>query len=167
MAAASDLEEPITSLGHILNTKKTSVLSLSYGPISTFVINWQFGYSFIYVNLVSAVYGLYWDCIVVGGSSFHLQEFYFFVWKAYIFQIHKSITMCSLSYPSYGFMTTPEIGHRMYNYTLCGRKALWSHESARTASSERCIVQILNVPQGDSLPNPTNCTGSERNIQKI
>ena len=34
------------------------------------------------------------------------------------------------------------------------RIALWSHQSAKTASSERCIVQIVNVSLRDSPPNP-------------
>ena len=38
--------------------------------------------------------------------------------------------------------------------THCGRIALWSHQSAQTASSERCIMRIVNAPQGDSPPNP-------------
>ena len=52
--------------------------------------------------------------------------------------------------------------------THCGgRIALWSHQNAQTASRERCIVQIVNVPQGDSPPNPrecANCTGSEQDL---
>ena len=34
------------------------------------------------------------------------------------------------------------------------RIALWSHQSAQTASSERCIMQIVNVFLRDSPPNP-------------
>ena len=34
------------------------------------------------------------------------------------------------------------------------RIALWSHRSAQTASSERCIMQIVNVSLRDSPPNP-------------
>ena len=34
------------------------------------------------------------------------------------------------------------------------RIALWSHQSAQTASSERCIMQIVNVSLRDSPPNP-------------
>ena len=66
-------------------------------------------------------------------------------------------TMYPLGYHHNGFMVTPEFGHRMYGYTLWRRIALWSHQSAQTASSEQCIVQIVNVAQGDSPPNP-KCT---------
>ena len=34
------------------------------------------------------------------------------------------------------------------------RIALWSHQSAQTASSEQCIVQTVNVSTRDSPPNP-------------
>ena len=43
----------------------------------------------------------------------------------------------------------------MYAYTLWGRIALWSHQSAQTANSEQCIVQIVNVPQR-GLPTQSN-----------
>ena len=38
------------------------------------------------------------------------------------------------------------------------RIALWSHQSAQTASSERCIMQIVNVSLRDSPPNPQECS---------
>ena len=38
------------------------------------------------------------------------------------------------------------------------RIALWSHQSAQTASSERCIMQIVNVSLRDSPPNPLECS---------
>ena len=62
--------------------------------------------------------------------------------------------MCLPGYHHNGFMATPELGHRMYGYTLFGRIALWSHHSAQTASSGRWTVQIVKVPQGDSPNNP-------------
>ncbi len=37
--------------------------------------------------------------------------------------------MCPPSYHHNGFMATPELGHRMYGYTL-RRIVLWSHKSA-------------------------------------
>ena len=36
--------------------------------------------------------------------------------------------------------------NRTYGYTLWGRISFWGHQSAQTVSSERCIVQIVNVP---------------------
>ena len=62
--------------------------------------------------------------------------------------------MCPPGYHHNGFMATPELGHRMYGYTLWGRIASLSHQSAQTASIDECIVQIVNVPQGDSPPDP-------------
>ena len=79
-------------------------------------------------------------------SSIGIDRWYKYT---YILRI-QSITMYHLGYPHDGFMATPELGHRMCGYTLWGRIALWSHQSAQTTSSERCIVQIVNVPQGDS-----------------
>ena len=58
----------------------------------------------------------------------------------------------------------------MYAYTLFGKIALWSQQSAQTVNIEGCIVQIVNVPQGGSPPNPrecSNCLGRGRNIQRI
>ena len=72
--------------------------------------------------------------------------------------------MCCPGYHHNGFMTTPELGHRMYGYTLWGRITLWSDQSAQTVSSEQCTVQIKSIPQGDSPPNPresSNCMGNE------
>ena len=77
--------------------------------------------------------------------------------------------MCPHGYHHSGSMATPALGTwdvRLHIVWI----ALWSHQSAQTASSERCIVQKVNVPQGGSPPNPgecSNCTGSERNIQRI
>ena len=45
--------------------------------------------------------------------------------------------MCPPGCHHNGFMATTELGHRMYGYTLWGRIALWSHQSAQTASSEQ------------------------------
>ena len=38
----------------------------------------------------------------------------------------KSITMCPPGNHHNGFMATPELGYRMYGYTLWGRIALWN-----------------------------------------
>ena len=51
--------------------------------------------------------------------------------------------MCPPSYRHNVFMATPELGHRMYGYTLWERTALWSHQSVQTVGSERYIVQIV------------------------
>ena len=78
----------------------------------------------------------------------------------------QCITMCPPGCRHNGFIATPELGHRMYGYTLWGRIALWSHQSAQTASSELCIVQIVNVKYRLSA-NPrecSNCMSSERNL---
>ena len=77
--------------------------------------------------------------------------------------------MCPHGYHHSGSMATPALGTRDVRLHIVWI-ALWSHQSAQTASSERCIVQKVNVPQGGSPPNPrecSNCTGSERNIQRI
>ena len=62
--------------------------------------------------------------------------------------------MCPPGYHHNGFMATPKLWHRMYGYTLWGMIALGSNQSAQTASSEECIMQIVNVPIRDSPPNP-------------
>ena len=71
--------------------------------------------------------------------------------------------MCPHGYHHSGSMATPALGTRdVYLHIVW--IALWSHQSAQTASSERCIVQKVNVPQGGSPPNPrecSNCTGSD------
>ena len=80
------------------------------------------------------------------------------------------ITMCPPGYHHNSFMATPELRHRMYGDILCKRITLWSHQSAQTVISEQCIVQIVNVPHGDSPPSPrecSNCKGSERSIPRI
>ena len=77
--------------------------------------------------------------------------------------------MCPHGYHHSGSMATPALGTRDVRLHIVWI-ALWSHQSAQTASSEQCIVQKVNVPQGGSPPNPrecSNCTGSERNIQRI
>ena len=43
--------------------------------------------------------------------------------------------MCPPGYHHNGFMATPELGDRMYGYTLQGRIALWSHQGAQTGNS--------------------------------
>ena len=81
----------------------------------------------------------------------------------------QRITMCPHGYHHSGSMATPALGTRDVRLHIVWI-ALSSHKSAQTASSERCIVQKVNVPQGGSPPNPrecSNCTGSERNIQRI
>ena len=87
----------------------------------------------------------------------------------YIYIYIQRITMCPHGYHHSGSMATPALGTRDVRLHIVWI-ALWSHQSAQTASSERCIVQKVNVPQGGSPPNPrecSNCTGSERNIQRI
>ena len=77
--------------------------------------------------------------------------------------------MCPHGYHHSGSMANPALGTRDVRLHIVWI-ALWSHQSAQTASSERCIVQKVNVPQGGSPPNSrecSNCTGSERNIQRI
>ena len=77
--------------------------------------------------------------------------------------------MCPHGYHHSGSMETPALGTRDVRLHIVWI-ALWSHQSAQTASSQRCIVQKVKVPQGGSPPNPrecSNCTGSERNIQRI
>ena len=81
----------------------------------------------------------------------------------------QRITMCPHGYHHSGSMATPALGTRDVRLHIAWI-ALWGHQSAQTVSSERCIVQKVNVPQGGSPPNPkecSNCTGSGRNIQRI
>ena len=71
--------------------------------------------------------------------------------------------MCPHGYHHSGSMATPALGTRDVRLHIVWI-ALWSHQSAQTASSERCIVQKVNVPQGGSPPNPkecSNCTGTK------
>ena len=54
-------------------------------------------------------------------------------------------TMCPPGCYHNGFMATPELGHRMYGYTLLDWNALWSHKGAQTASIERSNMPIVNT----------------------
>ena len=54
--------------------------------------------------------------------------------------------MCPHGYHHNGFMATPALGTQEVHLHIVWI-ALWSHQSAQTAYSERCIVQIVNVPQ--------------------
>ena len=54
--------------------------------------------------------------------------------------------MCTHGYHHSGSMATPALGTRDVRLLIVWI-ALWSHQSAQTASSERCIVQKVNVPQ--------------------
>ena len=65
--------------------------------------------------------------------------------------------MCPHGYHHSGSMATPALGTRDVRLHIVWI-ALWSHQSAQTASSERCIVQKVNVPQGGSPPNPRECS---------
>ena len=82
----------------------------------------------------------------------------------------QRITMCPHGYHHSGSMATPALGTTGCAFTHCLNCIVECHQSAQTASSERCIVQRVTVPQGGSAPNSrecSNCTGSERNIQRI
>ena len=57
--------------------------------------------------------------------------------------------MCPPGYHHNGIMVARELGATRCTVTHC-RIALWSHQSAQTASSERCIMQIVNVSLRDS-----------------
>ena len=61
--------------------------------------------------------------------------------------------MCPHGYHHSGSrsMATPALGTRDVRLHIVWI-ALWSHQSAQTVSSERCIVQKVNVPQGGSPP---------------
>ena len=59
--------------------------------------------------------------------------------------------MCPHGYHHSGSMATPALGTRDVRLHIVWI-ALWSHQSAQTASSERCIVQKVNVPQGALHP---------------
>ena len=54
--------------------------------------------------------------------------------------------MCPHGYHHYGFMVTPALVTQEVRLHIIWI-ALWSHQSAQTANSERCIVQIGNFPQ--------------------
>ena len=83
----------------------------------------------------------------------------------------QRITMCPHGYHHNGFMATPALGRQDVRLNIVWKDiALWSHQSGQTANSERCIEQIMNVPQRGSPPNPRecpNCLASGRNIQRI
>ena len=75
------------------------------------------------------------------------------VCNSYSFSRLKRLTMCPPSYHHNGFMATPELGHRMYCYLFGGRKSLWSHQSAQSASSS-AIYNFSNLKnKDDKLPN--------------
>ena len=84
------------------------------------------------------------------------------IWYIYI----QRITMCPHGYHHSGSMATPALGTRdvrLHIVWICAYTlfwiALWSHQSAQTANSERCIVQIVTtiyiyiIQQG----NPSYC----------
>ena len=54
--------------------------------------------------------------------------------------------MCPHGYHHNGFMETPALGTQEVRLHIVWI-ALWSHQSAQTANSGQCIVQIVNVPQ--------------------
>ena len=75
--------------------------------------------------------------------------------------------MCPPSYHHNGFMTTPEIGLKMYGYTLWEGLHCGVTRVLKIVSSERCIMQIVNVQQGNSPPNPSecsNCTDTDTHV---
>ena len=54
--------------------------------------------------------------------------------------------------------------------THCEKGLHWSHQSAQTASSELCILQIVNVQYKDSPPiqkECSNCMSTEQNVQNV
>ena len=73
------------------------------------------------------------------------------MWYIYIYIYIQRITMCPHGYHHSGSMATPALGTRDVRLHIVWI-ALWSHQSAQTASSERCIVQKVNVPQGALHP---------------
>ena len=63
--------------------------------------------------------------------------------------IHNKIEQCALPVTTImALWQLVNLGTRC-TVTHC-RIALWSHQSAQTASSERCIMQIVNVSLRDS-----------------
>ena len=48
--------------------------------------------------------------------------------------------MCPHGYHHNGFMATPALGTQDVRLHIVGRIALWSHQSAQTVNSERCII---------------------------
>ena len=53
--------------------------------------------------------------------------------------------MCPPGCHHTGFMAAPELGHRMYGYTLCRKIVLKSQQRSQTVNTELCIVQIVNI----------------------
>ena len=75
---------------------------------------------------------------------------------AYIYvyiYIYNRIEQCTLPVTTImALWQLVNLGRRC-TVTHC-RIAMWIHQSAQTASSERCIMQIVNVSLRDSPPNP-------------
>ncbi len=55
--------------------------------------------------------------MVITGRA-HCYTFCIYIYNIYIYIYTKCITMCPPGYHHNGFMATPELGHRMYGYTL-------------------------------------------------
>ena len=82
------------------------------------------------------------------------SSIYIYIYNIYIYiYIYNRIEQCALPVTTImALWQLVNLGTRC-TVTHC-RIALWSHQSAQTASSERCIMQIVNVSLRDSPPNP-------------
>ena len=90
-------------------------------------------------------------------TSFFPKKFFRYYKPSFVYiyiyiYIYNRIEQCAL------LVTTIMALWRLVNLgTRCTvthcRIASWSHQSAQTASSERCIMQIVNVSLRDSPPN--------------
>ena len=83
---------------------------------------------------------------------------FFLIWPQILLCFSLSIYRKEICPPGYhhrhnGIVAARELGHTIYGYTL-HRIALWSHQSAQTASSEQWIMQIKNVSLGNFPPKP-------------
>ena len=59
-----------------------------------------------------------------------------------------------------GLVATPELGHRMYGYTLWGWIVLWSYQSVT-------LRTVSNALRDSATPSPRECTNwisSTKNI---
>jgi hypothetical protein len=95
-------------------------------------------------------YGLY-NIIVSHYEQYSSDITDTLAYGIYYTSIYRS-TQCAL--PVISIMDLWQLLNLGSTVTHWVRIALWSHQSAQTASSERCIMRIVSYPQGDSPPNP-------------
>ena len=85
------------------------------------------------------------ECCRINAYKVAWMPIFFF---SYINTYISKGLQCALSATTIVALWRPlHLGYRMCTYTLWGRIALWSHQSAQTASGERCKVPIVSPTQ--------------------